>query len=340
MNNELYKAVFSNQKIGPEKVMISPTDYCNLKCKFCWRHTNSKKYGELNFKKINEILKSCKELGTKITDLTGGGEAFFRKDILRILRLVKNYGFIGTLTTNGTLLSKEKIEHIVKIGWDDISISLDSHDSKINDYIRGGGVFQKVITTINDFEKTKRKFKSDFPFLRISSVINRLNYKNLDKIVGLADDLNIKAINFSTLVEFKTNKEFWTREVNKIDLKKNLQKTFRRSKKLGIHTNLNSIIEFGVLEHEKPQFCFAPWLMAFINASGKVMVCCTLASLYSNVIGDIKNSSFNKIWFGKEMKKFRKKVKQINLPEGCRKCIPEFTYTFNEYYEGMKNVNR
>lgn len=340
MDNELYKAVFSDEKIGPEKVMISSTDYCNLKCKFCWRHAKNKKYRQLSFKKINEILKDCKELGTKTIDLTGGGEAFFRSDMLRILKLIKDYGFIGALTTNGALLNKAKIEEIVKMGWDDISISLDSHDSKINDYIRGDDVFQKVMTTIKDFEKTKKKFKSNFPFLRINIVINRLNYTNLDKIVELVDNLGIKAINFSTLVEFGTNKEFWMREVNKKDLKKNLLKTFQKSKKLGIHTNLNSIMEFGVLEHEKPEFCFAPWLMVFINASGKVMVCCTLATLHSNIIGDIKNLSFKDIWFGNEMEKFRKNVKQSKLPEECKKCIPEFVCTFNKYYEGMKNVNR
>jgi radical SAM protein with 4Fe4S-binding SPASM domain len=340
MITKLYEAVFSTEKIGPEKVMISPTDYCNLRCRFCWRHAKNKKYGELNFKKINEILKNCKELGTKIIDLTGGGEAFFRKDILKILMLVKDHGFVGTLTSNGTLLNEEKIKEIVRMGWDDISISLDNHEPKINDYIRGDGVFQKAIKTINDFEKAKRKFKSELPFLRINCVINRLNYISLDKMVELANNLRIKAINFSTLVEFETNKEFWMRKVNKKDLKKFLQKAFQKSKKLGIHTNLDSIMKFGVLEHEKPEFCFAPWLMAFINASGKVMVCCTLASLNSNIIGDVKNFSFSDIWFGKEMERFRKKVKEGKLPEECKKCIPEFTCTFDDYFEGIKNVNR
>jgi radical SAM protein with 4Fe4S-binding SPASM domain len=237
-------------------------------------------------------------------------------------------------------LSKEKIEKLVKMGWDDISFSLDSHDSRINDYIRGDDVFQKVIKTINDFEKTKKKFNTDFPFLRITTVINKLNYMSLDEVVELANNLGIEAINFSTLVEFKTNKEFWMKGLNEKELRKSLEKAFKKSKKLKIHTNLESIIEFGVLEHKKPKFCFAPWLMAFINASGKVMVCCTLASLYSNIIGDINNSSFKDIWFGKKMEEFRKRVRKKKLPGKCEKCIPEFTDTFNQYYDGMKCQSR
>jgi radical SAM protein with 4Fe4S-binding SPASM domain len=336
MKSKLYEAIFLDEKIGPEKVMISPTDHCNLVCKICWRHAKHGKYGELGLREIKKVLKDCKELGVKIIDLTGGGEAFFRKDIFDILRLVKSYDFYGTLTTNGTLLSRERIEKLVKMKWDDISFSLDSHDSRINDCIRGDGVFQKVINAINDFEKIKKRFNTDFPFLRITTVINKLNYMSLDGIIELANSLGIEAINFSTLVEFKTNKEFWMRRVNKRELTKSLEKAFKKSKKMKIHTNLKSIIKFGVLNHKKPKFCFAPWLMAFINASGKVMVCCTLASLYSNIVGDINNSSFKDIWLGEKMEKFRKRVKEKKLPKECEKCIPEFVDIFNEYYDGMK----
>ena len=335
-SERLYKAVFSDEKIGPEKVMISPTDRCNLKCKICWRHAKHGKYGELRLSEIKRVLRDCKELGVKTIDLTGGGEAFFRKDIFCILKLVKDYGFVGTLTSNGTLLNREKIEKIVRMGWDDVSFSLDSYDPKINDYIRGEGVFQKVIETINNFKKVKGKLNTDFPFLRITTVINRLNYMSLVKIIELTNDLGIEAINFSTLVEFKTNKEFWMRWANGNDLKNSLEKAFKKSKKIRIRTNLDSVIKFGVLNHEKPKFCFAPWFMAFINASGKVMVCCTLASLYSNIIGDIKNSSFKDVWFGKKMGEFRKNFKKKKLPRECVKCIPEFTDTFNKYYDGMK----
>lgn len=334
--NKLCKAIFSDEKIGPEKVMISPTDRCNLECKICWRHAKHSKHGELGLREIKQILKDCKELGTRTVDLTGGGEAFFRKDIFQILEMVKDHDFIGTLTSNGTLLNRKKIEKFVKIGWDDLSFSLDSHDPEVNDYIRGESVFQRVIETINNFKKTKKRFKTDHPFLRITTVINRLNYMSLDKIVELANNLGIEAINFSTLVEFETNKEFWMREVNEKDLKNSLEKALKKSKELRIYTNLDSIIKFGVLEHEKPKFCFAPWLMAFINASGEIMVCCTLASLYTNIIGDIKNSSFKDIWFGENMEEFRERVKEKKLPKECEKCIPEFTDTFNKYYDGMR----
>jgi len=336
MSERLYKAVFLDEKIGPEKVMISPTDRCNLECKICWRHAKHGKHGELVSRVIKQVLKHCKELGTKTIDLTGGGEAFFRKDIFQILKMVKDYDFSGTLTSNGTLLSREKIEKLVTMSWDDFSFSLDNHDHKINDYIRGEGAFQKVIETINDFEKTKKRFKTDLPFLRITTVINRLNYMSLDKIVELANNLGIEAINFSTLVEFETNKEFWMRKVNEKDLKISLKKALKKSKELRIHTNLDSIIKFGVLEHEKPKFCFAPWLMAFINASGEIMICCTLASLYTNIIGNIKNSSFKDVWFGKNMEEFRERIKEKKLPKECENCIPEFIDTFNKYYDGMK----
>ena len=167
--NILYQSIFKGEKIGPEKVMISPTDYCNLKCKICWRLEKGEKLDEPSFHEIKRWLKECKELEVKVIDLTGGGEAFMRKDIILILKLVKKFGFYGTLTTNGTLLNEEKIKKIIKMRWDDLAFSLDGPNERINDFIRGKGVFEKVIKNIkkiNNLKKEKR-VKKENPRLEI-----------------------------------------------------------------------------------------------------------------------------------------------------------------------------
>ena len=335
---KLHNAIYENEKLGPEKVMISPTDYCNLKCKICWRLAKEEKYDELTLEQIDALLKECKELGVKVIDFTGGGEPFLRKDIFEIMKLVKKYGFFGTLTTNGMLLDEEKLKRIIKIQLDDICFSLDGHTAEVNDYIRGSGVYEKVIETIRSLNELKEKHSSEKPVLRIGTVITKRNYRDLDKIVELVAELGITAINFSVLIEWDTNKELWMRDVDKKEITTALEKTKKACKAFGIQSNISSIIEYGLFEHEKPRFCFAPWEMAFINASGDVMACCTLASLYENLLGNIKETGFTKIWFGPKMEKFRSRIKNSNFPGDCNKCIPEFVDIYNKKFEEMESL--
>jgi len=330
---KLRNAIRKNEKIGPEKVMISPTDYCNLKCATCWRLTKEEKYNELSIAQIESLLNECKELGVKIIDFTGGGEPFLRKDTFDIMKLVKSRGFFGTLTTNGTLLNEEKLEKIIEIELDDICFSLDGHTAEVNDSIRGNHVYEKIVRAIQTLNKLKKERSSEKPIVRIGTVITKKNYKCLDKIVELAAGLGVKAINFSVLIEWGTTRELWMRDIGGNEIKESLERADKACKSFKIHSNISSIIRHGLFEHKLPKFCFAPWDIAFINASGDVMACCTLASLYENLLGNVKEGGFTKIWFGKKMEKFRDRIRNGIFKKDCIKCIPEFVDIYNEMYE-------
>lgn len=330
---KLRNAIRKNEKIGPEKVMISPTDYCNLKCATCWRLAKEGKYDELSIAQIESLLNECKELGVKVIDFTGGGEPFLRKDTFDIMKLVKSHGFFGTLTTNGTLLNEEKLEKIIEIELDDICFSLDGHTAEVNDSIRGNRVYEKVVRAIQTLNKLKKERSSGKPIVRIGTVITKKNYKYLDKIVELAAGLGVKAINFSVLIEWDTNRELWMRDVGDNEIKESLERADKACKSFKIRSNISSIIRHGLFEHKLPKFCFAPWDIAFINAGGDVMACCTLASLYENLLGNVKEGGFTEIWFGEKMEKFRDRIRNGLFKKDCRKCIPEFVDTYNEMYE-------
>ena len=328
-------AIREGGKIGPEKVMISPTDYCNLKCKTCWRLSKDEKYDELTLDQMDSMLKECAELGVRVVDFTGGGEPFLRKDMFEILGLAKKYGFFCTLTTNGTLLDEETIDKHFKSMPDDICFSLDGHTAEINDSIRGEGAYGKAKESIRALGRVKKRHSSETPTPRISTVITKRNYRYLDKIVELAAELGVKAMNFSVLIEWDTNKELWTKDVDENEVRNALERASDACARLGIRSNVRSIINHGLSEHDHPKFCFAPWDMVFINASGDAMACCTLASLYENLLGNVKEGGLKKIWFGEKMEKFRDGIRNGAFQKDCRKCIPEFVDTYNDMYERM-----
>lgn len=331
MEEKLFNAVVNNERIGPKILMLSPTDYCNLKCKTCWRLRENANLNQPSSKFLKKIIKDAKKMKVETIDLTGGGEPFLRKDILETMSLVKELGMKGVITTNATLLKKEHIESIVEMGWDEINFSLDGSTPGVNDHIRGKGVFKKVVNAIKLFQNIKENRKSSKPIERFSFVITKKNLVDVKNYIKLAKNLKVNAINFSVLFEWESNKELW---LNQKNINETIRKSFKLAKRFGIKTNLKSIISYGIDEHQPPKFCFAPWYMLFINAGQEAMACCTLASLYQNVLGGV--NSLEGVWYGKKMEAFRKRMKRRIFFKECKKCLPEFIQNFNQNYNEMR----
>lgn len=336
-----YRAVFLGERIGPEKVMISSTDSCNLLCRTCWRlekeeNPNLWKASELTLDEIDRILVDCKELGVESIDFTGGGEPFLRKDVFEILACVKKYGFWSTLTTNGTLTDRERIEGIIRGGLDDICFSLESADERVNDFIRGDGVCEKVMTSIGALQEAKRKLGSDTPVVRLATVITRLNYDRLEGLAAFAEASGVAAINFSVLLEWSSNRDLSMKGLDQGAVMASLGRVRRRLDKAGIYSNLASVEKHGLFEHDLPTLCFAPWEMLFINSRGEALACCILASFYENLLGNVRDTPLTELWFGEKMEAFRASIREGNYYPGCRRCLPEFVDIFNERLAGIE----
>jgi MoaA/NifB/PqqE/SkfB family radical SAM enzyme len=164
--------------------------------------------------------------------------------------------------------------------------------------------------------------------------MTKVNIEDIPNYLILADQLNIKNINFSTLFEWESNKLLWLSRDEGKKIMKIVKSGLKLSKKLGIKTNLSAIQEFGVFEHRPPKFCFAPWYMLFINASREAIMCCTLASLYQNRLGKVR--SLAKIWNSEKMEGIRRRMKTRKFFNECKKCLPEFTQMFDNLYKEMR----
>ncbi|MFC1890013.1 radical SAM/SPASM domain-containing protein [Thermodesulfobacteriota bacterium] len=336
-----YRAVFLGERIGPEKVMISSTDSCNLFCKTCWRlekEENPNRWSdhELTLDEIECILRDCRELGVGSIDFTGGGEPFLRKDVFEILARVKDHGFWATLTTNGTLLDRERIEAVIRGGLDDICFSIESTDAGVNDFIRGAGVCDKVMTSLRTLQKAKRELGSDTPVVRLATVVTRHNYDRLDGLAALAKETGVAAINFSVLLEWSTNRDLSMKGLDQGTVMEALDRIRQALDGIGIYSNLASVRRHGLFEHDLPALCFAPWEMLFINARGDALACCILASFYENLLGNIRDTPLTELWFGGKMEAFRARIREGDYYPGCRRCLPEFVDIFNDRLAGIK----
>ena len=321
--------------------MVSLTDTCNIKCLTCWRldkeeDPNTWRTSELTFEEIRSLLGEAKEMGVEVVDFTGGGEPFTRREVFEIIEMIKGHGFFGTLTSNGTLTNEARVRRLIELGLDDICFSIETLDEALNDRIRGEGVTQKVIRSVETVNALKGEMSSKLPHLRLGTVVTAWNYAHLESLVPFAATHQVEAINFSLMLEWESNKELSLRRVDEGEVLGHLEKVRALAEREGIYCNLPSILRHGLGEHELPRFCFAPWEMAFVNSRGEVLACCILASFYENVLGNIRDNGFKALWYGEKMERFRARLGEGRFYPDCRRCLPEFVDIFNGRLDELK----
>jgi cyclic pyranopterin phosphate synthase len=112
---------------------ISVTDRCNFRCTYCMpREVFDTSYrflpheAILSFEEIARLARIFVGLGVEKIRLTGG-EPLIRRDLDRLISLLKDLKVEITLTTNGSLLPKQA-EKLARAGLNRVTVSLDSLD--------------------------------------------------------------------------------------------------------------------------------------------------------------------------------------------------------------------
>ena len=139
-----------NRKI--DYLRISVIDRCNLRCVYCMPEEGIESIPHDEILTYDEILRICEivsELGIRKIKITGG-EPLVRKDIVNLIRDIKNIDKIEqvTLTTNGILLH-EMLDDLYDAGIDSINISLDTLNKDNFKKITRRDGLEKVLMSID-----------------------------------------------------------------------------------------------------------------------------------------------------------------------------------------------
>ncbi|MFN2644080.1 MAG: GTP 3',8-cyclase MoaA [Burkholderiales bacterium] len=112
---------------------ISVTDRCNFRCVYCMpREVFDTQYrflphsAILSFEEITRLARIFVDLGVRKIRLTGG-EPLVRRDLPRLVAMLAPLGAELTLTTNGSLLTKQA-RALKAAGLERVTVSLDSLD--------------------------------------------------------------------------------------------------------------------------------------------------------------------------------------------------------------------
>ncbi len=141
------KSIFSNTRLH-----LHLTNNCNLHCPHCYMLSGSAYDDELSTDEIKSLCYDFMSYGGTDISLTGG-EPTTHADFLEIVKYISSIGLKVSVFTNGFSWNENMVKFLSELQVEGVQISVDGYDEYTNSIIRGKGVFQKALNTIDLFVK-------------------------------------------------------------------------------------------------------------------------------------------------------------------------------------------
>ena len=172
------------------------TSDCNLRCRHCWIEPHylaeAKASSYLDPVLFSKILDEAGPLGVNGVKFTGG-EPLLHPQIGALLASVQKRGLRLVVETNGILCSAEIAEQISSVGNAFVSVSIDSPDPEVHEWLRGKkGCFDETIAGVQNLVRVGLH-------PQIIMTIMRRNKDQLEPLVRMAESLGAGSVKFNVL---------------------------------------------------------------------------------------------------------------------------------------------
>lgn len=175
-------------------VVWNMTRRCNLKCVHCYAQAKGENYkgNELSTEEGKRLIDDLARFGSPVI-LFSGGEPLLREDLPELIDYAVKQGMRAVISTNGTLITKEKAAMFSKLNLSYIGVSLDGI-GPVNDAFRGAaGAFDRAVEGIRNAREAGIKVGLRF-------TINKRNLEEIPKIFDLIEREHIPRVCFYHLV--------------------------------------------------------------------------------------------------------------------------------------------
>jgi MoaA/NifB/PqqE/SkfB family radical SAM enzyme len=244
----------------PLQCSLYVTDRCNLDCGYCTEYDNSRPHPKLE--DLKKWIKKIRDLGTMRIALVGG-EPLVHPDIVELVRYCRELGFATSLTTNGFLLTRERLRQLEEAGLQVMQISVD----RMTPSAITKKSFKTILPKLEYFKDSKIS-------LHITGVIcaDTLDESEAVLETGLSRGIptEVRLVHADPLQRFRVARGSKEELLKFID---SMIERKRRGEK--IHTN-EAILQYqrSLLKNEPVDWtCSAGYKLFFVSAQGKFWEC-------------------------------------------------------------------
>ena len=174
-------------------VVWNMTRRCNLKCVHCYAQAVKEEgKDEISTEQAKQIIDDLAAYGAPVM-LFSGGEPLVRQDLTELAHYAVGKGMRAVISTNGTLITKDKARELKDVGLSYVGISLDGGE-EVHDRFRGvSGAFKKALQGVENCQAEGLKVGLRF-------TINKRNAAEIPKIFQILNDMEIPRVCFYHLV--------------------------------------------------------------------------------------------------------------------------------------------
>jgi 12,18-didecarboxysiroheme deacetylase len=174
-------------------VVWNATRRCNLKCIHCYASSQNVHYGyELKTEEGEKLIADLAAFGSPVI-LFSGGEPLLRRDLPELIQFAVDKGMRAVISTNGTLITRERATIFSKMGLSYVGVSIDGMKAT-HDRFRGlKGAFDATIQGIKNCQDAGIKVGVRF-------TITKNNYTEIPAIFDFIEKNNIPRACFYHLV--------------------------------------------------------------------------------------------------------------------------------------------
>jgi 12,18-didecarboxysiroheme deacetylase len=206
-------------------VVWNMTQACNLKCVHCYAHAVEKAKGkELTTEEGRTMIDDLAAFGAPVI-LFSGGEPLMRRDLIPLAHYAVDKGMRAVISTNGTLITKEKAKELKDVGVSYVGVSLDGME-EVNDRFRGKkGAFRDAMAGMRNCQDVGLKVGLRF-------TVNRMNVDEVPRIFDLIEESNIPRVCFYHLVYAGRGSELVTEDLSHEDTRRIVDLIIDRTKEM------------------------------------------------------------------------------------------------------------
>ena len=289
------------------------TNRCNLSCPHCYSSATKQRIDELSTAECLDLLNSLSRMGALRIGWTGG-EPLLRKDLDILIGRATALGIGSAITTNGTPLTRDRVQSLARAGLRTVQVSLDGSNADRNTRIRKA--------TPRDFDRSIRGIETCLEAdltVHMAMLIGAETLDDVERYLALAKSLGVTSVRFCGYVPWGFGKNDDARA--RLDLRGRLDE-------------LRSLIE-ELQDTEKPQVLFDPGFgplppffdyhdciagvgLLYLGPNGDVYPCTSLLDERFRV-GNVRDRSLEAIWDDPRMTEMAR-YPRANIQGYCRDC--------------------
>lgn len=297
------------------RVLWEITPYCNMNCKHCLFYENTKLdvEKELSTEEVYKIIDNLAQEKKLTAIWLSGGEPLLRKDIVEVCKYISEHGIEPSLSTNGILLTPEKIKALEEAGVKYIHLSIDGATANTHDTLRGvKGSFNKLMQVLDYLKDSSIRRGASF-------MVTEDSIGEIEDVVQIAKEKELSVLSFYLVAKLGRGAENFKKE--DINLREELQKKIETLSK---DDTSNLKIEIFRADHAEEgsilQECKAERFLN-ITYDGKLGGCPWLMKSDKSLeVGSLLEEDFIDLERKCKTKILQKKAKRREKMKYCNQC--------------------